>query len=90
MKPNILYPLDALVLVGAFCISANNWLVFWYCVFGYAAFKTIVVYAISMFRRVELDFVINNEVERKLLKMRDQARWQLARGDHSPIVFSRD
>lgn len=74
-------------MIGAFFVSADNAAVFWYCVFGYAAFKTLAVYILSMFRKSEIAFQIDKEVERRLIQMAYDARLQLARGDPAPIVY---
>ena len=83
------YILDVLAFLGAIAVSANDFMWFWYIAAVYIVFKTGLIYILVMFRRDTLDFEINKEVERKLIKMSNDAKRQLARGDHSPIHFYR-
>lgn len=80
-----IYVLDVLALVGAIVASADNVMVFWYCAAVYIVFKSILVYVLMMFQKD----IVDGKVETKLLKMAADARAQLARGDHTPIVIRR-
>ena len=78
-----IYALDASVVFTAMVLSAWDAMVFWYCIAGYLIFKTVLIYALTVFRNDEID----SRVEAKLIQMSRAAQMQLARGDHSPITF---